>query len=149
MSTPAEQTPKKSSAATRYLVLLLMGLVMGAIGAVMVLRAIDARTDKFPSSVMYVQSWHMGQMKKNIETNRCNATDTLPHLQTLRRMGDDVDFAFADLARDERFAKHSANFRAVLDAAQSNPPLSCESLKSTVSEIGGQCKACHDDFKKS
>ncbi|RMH94870.1 hypothetical protein EBB59_00825 [Lysobacter pythonis] len=149
MSTPANETPrKKSSAASRYFFMLLLGLVLGAIAAVMAMRALDARKDRFPDSVMTVQAWHMGRLKKNIEINRCNATDSLPHLQTLRRMGDDVDFAYPDLASDERFAKHSANFRAVLDAAQANPPLSCESLKKTVGDIGGQCKACHDDFKK-
>ena len=149
MSTPAESTPRKSSAASRYLVVLLLGLVLGVIATVMSLRALEARKDHFPGSVMTVQSWHMGKLRGNVETNRCNPTDTIPHLQTLRRMGDDVDFAFPDLAADERFSRHSANFRAVLDAAQANPPLSCESLGKTIGDIGGQCKACHDDFKKS
>ncbi|PJK12868.1 hypothetical protein CO614_03180 [Lysobacteraceae bacterium NML120232] len=148
MSTPAtEITPKKSSAAKRYLIVLVIGLVLGAIAAVMAMRSLEARKDHFPDSVMNVMGWHMGKLKGNIETNRCNATDALPHLQTLRRMGDDLDFAFTDLASDERFAKHSANFRAVLDSALASPPLSCESLGKTLGDVGGQCKACHDDFK--
>ena len=114
----------------------------------MAMRAWQARQDHFPDSVMTVQSWHMGQLKKNLEANHCTAIDTIPHLQTLRRMADDIEPAFGDDAKDERFAKHTANFRAALDAAQSSPPLSCESLGKMLGDVGGQCKACHDDFNK-
>lgn len=151
MSTPAtEITPKKSSAAKRYLIVLVIGLVLGAIAMVATLRAIESGKtwrDKWPAASMNIIYAHNAQLKTNIENNRCNATDSLPHLQTLRRMGDDLDFAFTDLASDERFAKHSANFRAVLDSALASPPLSCESLGKTLGDVGGQCKACHDDFK--
>lgn len=149
MSIPPDAAPRKSSAASRYFFMLLLGLVLGIIGTVMVIRSWQAKQDHFPDSVMTVQSWHMGQLKKNIEQNRCTANDTIPHLQTLRRMADDIEPAFGEEAKDERFAKHAANLRAALDTAQSNPPLSCESLKTTIGEVGGQCKACHDDFKKS
>lgn len=148
MSTPIETTPRKFSAAGRYFFMLLLGLVLGAIGTVMLMRALDARKDHFPDALMTVQSWNMGQLKKNIELNRCSATDTVPHLQTLRRTADAIEPAFPDEAKDERFVKHASEFRAALDAAQANPPLSCESLKATMGEVGGQCKACHDDFKK-
>ena len=149
MSSPSTATPRKSSSAGRYFFMLLFGLVIGAIGTVMVIRSWQARQDHFPDSVMVVQSWHMGQLKKNIEQNRCTANETIPHLQTLRRMADDIEPAFGDEAKDERFVTHTANFRAALDKAQSNPPLSCESLKATMGEVGAQCKACHEDFKKS
>lgn len=148
MSSPVDTAPRKSSAAGRYFFMLLLGLVLGAIGAVMAMRAWQARQDHFPDSVMTVQSWHMGQLKKNLEANHCTAIDTIPHLQTLRRMADDIEPAFGDDAKDERFAKHTANFRAALDAAQSSPPLSCESLGKMLGDVGGQCKACHDDFNK-
>lgn len=149
MSSPIESAPRKSSSASRYFFMLLLGLVLGAIATVMLMNAWQARQDHFPDSVMNVQGWHMGQLKKNIELNRCTANDTIPHIQTLRRMADDIEPAFGEDAKDERFAKHAANFRAALDAAQANPPLSCESLKATMGEVGGQCKACHDDFNKS
>ena len=149
MSSPVDTAPRKSSAAGRYFFMLLLGLVLGAIGAVMAMRAWQARQDHFPDSVMTVQSWHMGQLKKNIEQNRCTANETIPHLQTLRRMADDIEPAFGEDAKDERFVQHTSNYRAALDKALANPPLSCESLKATMGDVGAQCKACHDDFKKS
>ena len=149
MSSPSTATPRKSSSAGRYFFMLLFGLVIGAIGTVMVIRSWQARQDHFPDSVMTVQAWHMGQLKKNIEQNRCAATDIIPNLKTLRQMADDIEPAFGEDAKDERFVKHAANYRAAVDKALSSPPLSCESLKASVGEIGAQCKACHDDFKKS
>ena len=149
MSSSPEATPRKSSAAGRYFFMLLFGLVIGVIGTVMVIRSWQAKQDHFPDSVMTVQGWHMGQLKKNIEQNRCTANETIPHLQTLRRMADDIEPAFGEDAKDERFVQHTSNYRAALDKALANPPLSCESLKATMGEVGSQCKACHDDFKKS
>ncbi|MGY0504648.1 hypothetical protein [Luteimonas sp. e5] len=152
MSTPSDSAPRKSSAASRYLMMLVLGLVLGAVATVMLLRSLEARKtpmDKWHGAVMNVIAVHNGQLKKSIETNRCNPNDVVPHLQTLRRMADDLEPAFPDLAREELFVKNASEFRHVLDAAQASPPLSCESLKQTASDIGTQCKACHDNFRKS
>src|SRR3954447_14879528 len=73
-----------ASNASRYLFLFLIGLAVGIVGTVMAMRAIDARQDHFPHSVMEVQAWHLGQLKAATQQNRCAATDTLPHLQALR-----------------------------------------------------------------
>lgn len=131
----------------RYFFLFLVGLVVGAIGVVMAMRAIDARKDHFPESVMEVQQWHLGRLKANVEQNRCNATDTLPHLQALRTMADDIEPAFPDLRDDERFTKAASQLRAAVDQARANPPLNCAGVGSALQDIGGACKACHQDFR--
>jgi hypothetical protein len=133
--------------ASRYLFLFLIGLVVGVIGTVMAMRAIDARQDHFPTSVMEVQGWHVGRLKANTEQNRCAATDTLPHLQALRTMANDIEPAFGDLRDDARFAKHASDLRATLDAALARPPLNCAGVGTTLASIGDDCKACHQDFR--
>jgi hypothetical protein len=100
----------------------------------MAMRAIQARSDHFPGSVMEVMAWHVGQLKNSTQQNRCAATDTLPHLQTLRAMANDIEPAFGDL-------------RASLDAALANPPLNCAGVGTTLGKIGDDCKACHQDFR--
>src|SRR5919112_788291 len=80
----ARKESQMAGSAPRYLFLFLIGLVVGIIGTVMAMRAIDARQDHFPTSVMQVQAWHMGRLKANTDQNRCAATDTLPHLLALR-----------------------------------------------------------------
>src|SRR6476646_6708498 len=105
---------KMAGNASRYLFLFLIGLVVGIVGAVMTMRAIDARSDHFPGSVMGVMAWHMGQLKRNTEQNHCAATDTLPHVQALRLMANDIEPAFGDLRDDQRFSKHASDLRASL-----------------------------------
>lgn len=133
--------------APRYLFLFLIGLVVGVVGTVMAMRAIDARQDHFPMSVMHVQAWHVGQLKANTEQNRCAATDTLPHLQALRTMANDIEPALPDLRDDARFAKHASDLRATLDGALASPPLNCAGVGTTLASIGEDCKACHQDFR--
>lgn len=139
--------PARTSNAGRYLFLLILGLVVGAIATVMVLRALDARKDHFPDALMEVQGWHMGQLKAAMEQNRCNATDVLPHLQALRTMGNNLEPAFPDLRDDERFRTAASAMRAAADKAIAAPPLSCESLAATMKSLGDSCKACHRDFR--
>lgn len=141
-----DPNPRPSNAG-RYLFLLVLGLVLGAIATVMVLRALDARKDKFPHALMEVQGWHMAQLKAAMDSNRCAATDVLPHLQGLRITSNHVDAAFPDLREDQRFAKASADLRAALDKSLASPPLNCAGVGAAMAEIGGSCKACHQDFR--
>lgn len=143
-TTPA---PKSPSAAGRYLFLFLLGLVVGIIATVMTLRALHAREDHFPGSVMHVQQWHMGQLKADVEQNRCGATDTLPHLQALRTMANDIEPAFPGLHDDQRFGQHASQFRATLDGALASPPMNCPGVTAAMGKIGEACKACHQDFR--
>lgn len=136
-----------AGAGARYFFLFLIGLAVGAIGVVMAMRALDARKDHFPDSVMQVQQWHLGKLKANVEQNRCNATDTLPHLQALRAMADDIEPAFPDLVDDTRFTKAASQLRASIDQARANPPLNCTGVSTVLQDIGGACKACHQDFR--
>lgn len=135
------------SNAQRYLFLFVIGLAVGVIGTVMAMRAIDARQDHFPGSVMNVQQWHMGQLKAAIDQNRCNATDTLPHLQALRTIANDIQPAFGDLRDDARFAKHASDLRATLDKSLSTPPLNCAGVGTALAAINEDCKSCHQDFR--
>lgn len=138
---------RKPSNASRYLFLLLLGVVLGVIATVMLMRAWQARQDPFPHALMHVQQWHMGQLKADIEQNRCDATDALPHLQALRTSAIDLDAAFPGLADDARFKTASAAMRAATDKAVAAPPLTCEGLGATMKALGEGCKGCHQDFR--
>lgn len=161
MSTPKPQaTPidpsaprpprKPPSAAGRYLFLFLLGLVIGVVAVVMLMRALENRKgwqDHYPTAAMQLMSAHTAQLRQKLDANRCAATDVLPHLQALRTLGNDLDPAFADLRDNSRFAAHTGSFRATLDKALTAPPMNCAGLKSTLDDIGKDCKACHGDFR--
>ena len=153
MSTSPEASPAKPagpSAASRYLFVFLVGLVIGAVAVVMILRAVEARKtwqDRYPIAAMDMFQAHVAQLKASTEANRCGATDTLPHLQTLRTISNDLEPAFGDLGEDVRFGKHASDLRAVLDATLAAPPLNCAGVGNALGKIGDACKACHQDFR--
>lgn len=138
---------RRPSNAGRYLFLLILGLVLGVIATVMAMRAMEQRKDPFPHALMHVQQWHMGQLKGDMEQNRCNATDILPHLQALRVTANDLDAAFPNYRDDTRFTTASAAMRAATDKAIANPPLTCDGVGATMKSIGETCKGCHQDFR--
>lgn len=142
--------PAPASNASRYLFLFLIGLVVGIIGVVMVLRAIDGRKtweDRFPDAAMQVMQAHVEQLRLTAAANRCSATDVLPHLQTLRAISNDLEPAFPGIKDDARFTKHAGQLRATLDGVLAAPPLGCPGVETTIKDIGEACKACHQDFR--
>lgn len=149
MSTPEPMpsAPAQGSHGSRYLFLFLVGLVVGVLATVMALRALNARKDHFPESVMHVQQWHMGQLKGSLDQNRCGPTDTLPHVQSLRSLANDLEPAFPDLRDDARFGDAASKMRATLDAALASPPLNCAGVQALMKDVGGACKGCHQDFR--
>lgn len=161
MSTPKPQAtpvdpsqprpPRKApSAAGRYLFLFLLGLVIGIVAVVMLMRTLESRKtwqDHYPHATMQLMSAHTAQLHQKLEANRCAATDVLPHLQAMRTLGNDLDPAFPDLRDNSRFSGHTGSFRGTLDKALASPPMNCAGLKSTLDDIGRDCKACHTDFR--
>lgn len=147
MSTAHDVPPRKPSAASRYLFVLLIGLVIGVVASVMLMNAWKARQDPFPDSLMNVMQWHAKQLQDNVQQNRCGATDTIPHLQSLRAMANNLEPAFPGDADDERFKQHASAFRAALDASIAAPPLNCAGVGDAAKKIGDGCKTCHQDFR--
>ncbi len=138
------------SAAGRYLFLFLLGLVIGVVAVVMILRAIDARKtwqDHYPQATMQLMQAHMAQLGAAAVANRCSATDTLPHLQALRTIANDIEPAMPDLRDDARFVSHAGKLRATLDAALSAPPLDCPGVGTVTKQINEACKACPQDYR--
>lgn len=139
--------PARPSNASRYFFLFLIGLLVGAVLTVMSMRALQARKDPFPDSVMHVMQKQAELLKRNAEQSRCAATDSVPRLRTLRAMSDDLEIAFPDLADDKRFVGHASQLRATLNASLAAPPADCAALNSTADKVGEACKACHQDFR--
>lgn len=148
--TPDRATPPRASSASRYLLVLLVGLFLGIIGVVMVLRAIDGRKtwqDRYPQAVMQVMSAHTAQLGARIEANRCSGLDLVPHVESLRSLANDLEPAFPDLREDQRFAQHAGQLRARLDAVLAAPPQACAAAQAALQQVNEGCRACHQDFR--
>lgn len=138
------ETTARASNASRYL--FLFGLAIGVAVAVFAQRAIKARRDPFPDSVMHVMEKQFTLLDANIAASRCMATDTLPRLQTMRLVGNDIETAYPDLAEDARFADHASRLRTNLDAAIATAPADCGAARAVRAKAVQECKACHRDF---
>ena len=150
MSTPADAATRKPSNASRYLFVLLGGLVFGAIAVVMLMRTLEARKtpqDRWHDAVMTILAVQMGRAEAAVEQNRCAATDLIPPLQAMRSLGNDLEPAFPDLGEDARFRQNASGFRASVDDALARPPLNCAGAGAALKKIGEQCSACHRDFR--
>ena len=145
MSDPAPV--RKPSTASRYLFVLIAGLLIGVIATVMGMRALQARQDHFPDSLMTVMAKQAQLLGESQKQNRCSVADTTPRLQTLRALANDLETAFPGLRDDERFQQHASRFRATLNDALAKPPTDCAALAAAVQKIGSDCKSCHQDFK--
>ena len=146
MSSQPTAKPARSFAG-RYLFLFLLGLVVGGVGALLGLRALQARSDPFPDALMNVLAHQAGQLGEAAKANRCTINDTLPRLQTLRSLSSDLESAFPGLATDARFGDAASGLRATLDQALAAAPADCSQLATVNQAIGDGCKACHRDFK--
>lgn len=135
--------PVRRGNGPRYLFMGLMGLVVGVIASVMIMRALQQRKDPYPEAVMHVMSAHMRALKADVTQNRCAATDVLPHLQTMRALANDIEPAFKDMQGDAKFAQYASGLRASIDASLASPPLNCPGVQAVAAKIGQACEDCH------
>jgi len=140
-------TPSGKSMARRYLLVLLLGFIMGLIATVMGLRAIQARMDPFPHALMQVMARQQHFLTESHKQNRCTVSDALPRLQSLRAMANDMELAYSGLADNARFQQHASAFRANLDAALAIVPDNCVAFETVIARSKEGCTACHQDFR--
>ncbi len=153
MSTPPPTTtppPRAPSSAAGYLVVFAIGLLMGVVLIVVMLRTLDARKtwqDRYPAALMQLYQAQMAQLSGNLESNRCTTGGTRVHLQTMRALSNDLEPAFPDLREHRGFVAHADETRRTLDAALAAPPTDCASLRQTIDSINETCSACHQDMR--
>jgi hypothetical protein len=145
MNQPAP--PRRHSAAYRYLLVGVLGLLVGLVATIMVARAIQARQDPFPDALMHVMNRQVQLLHDAQAQNRCSLADSVPRLQTLRSLSNDVDLAFPTLKDSQGFQQHASRLRASLNQALAAPPADCIAMGELVEKIQSDCQACHQDFR--
>jgi len=149
-TTPPAAPPPRASSAAGYLVVFAIGLLVGIVLIVVLLRAFEGRRtweDRYPAALMQLYQAQMAQLSNTLDANRCAPADTLTHLQTLRALSNDLEPAFPDLRDHRGFVAHAGRTRDTLDAALASPPTDCAQLRTTIDTIGTHCSACHQDMR--
>ncbi|MBN5153114.1 hypothetical protein JY458_19275 [Stenotrophomonas maltophilia] len=139
--------PRRLSATHRYLFVLCLGLLIGLIATVMVSRALQARRDPFPGSLMQVMQQQTQLLQQAQQQNRCTLADSVPRLQALRLLSNDLDLAFPGLKDSAQFQQHASQLRGNLNTALASAPRDCKALAQVVETLQADCRACHQDFR--
>src|SRR5690606_18038463 len=74
---------------------------------------------------MHVMARQTSELKATAAANRCSASDSVPRLQSLRAMANDLESAFPGLRDDARFAGGARSLPATLDGTLAPPPPPC------------------------
>ena len=130
----------------RHVVLLLIGLFVGAVCAFMAARGLLQR-DAYPRGVMTVMQHHLGELRRLERGGHCAAGDSADHLGRIADLSHDV---FAALGGDAKADPHLADFAASLaraaDAARADSA-DCPALGRSLRAVGDACEACHRDYR--
>lgn len=130
----------------RPLIMLLIGLVVGAIATLIVMNALHRGTP-YPNAVMAVMGQQMHAMDSSIKQSRCASTDLTPRLQTLRFVANDIEPAFVDLQSDAQFGRYASDLRSAADAGLMTPPANCAAASAAFAKLDKACDSCHRDYK--
>lgn len=130
----------------KYIALLLIGLFIGALGAVAGISALRQGTP-YNDAVMTVMSQQMGALRGMRERNQCKPEEITRRLDLLAAIAGETDNAFLPIGDDARFAALSKDLSDAVAAARSRQPTDCDALGQAMAGIGGTCKACHDVFR--
>ena len=130
----------------RAVALMLIGLFIGALGAVAGMGALRQGTP-YSHAVMGVLSQQMGGLRAMRDSNRCDVAESTRRIGIMAAVAQDTDAAFLPVGDDELFKRHSSAMREQLAQSLASPAADCAALATTMGAIGSTCKACHDDFR--
>ena len=129
----------------RYVVMLLLGVFIGAMGTVSVLNALR-EGNALPRGLMAVLDHRLDQVRTSIEGGQC--TDAQRHFEAIHLLAADIETAFLPLSANEAlFSQYANDLVTRAGTAASNTAVDCRVLKEQIGSVGDGCKACHRDFK--
>lgn len=129
----------------RALLLVILGLAIGAVGATSALSALRQGTP-FHKGVMAVMDHHVGALREEMRANTCEAKAVSGHLNRLRETAGDVREAFGD-GTEAGFGQAADRLSASLDDALAAAPATCAALSAALRPVGEACQSCHRRYR--
>jgi cytochrome c556 len=128
----------------RNLILLLIGLAVGAVAATSVLNALTPRS-AYPRGLMNVIQHHYIALREAVHDNRCAAAPA--QVETLSTLSRDIELAmYPDGSADDPFREYKRRLDEGLAAAVA-AGTDCMTLKPAVDKIAAACDACHRQYR--
>lgn len=129
----------------RLLLVLLLGLVVGAIAASMVGNTLRLR-HAYTRGVMAVMQHHLATLQRATRSGQCAASASTTHLRRIAEASADIVPAFASI-NDADFRDHADRLHAAVGQALRQPPADCPALAATIQRLGDTCDACHRIYR--
>jgi hypothetical protein len=128
----------------RALLLVILGLAVGAMGATFAISALRQGTP-FHNGVMAVMQHHMGALRANVRAKQCGAKGNGAHLARMRETAGDIRQAFPDM--EPAFIQADDGLLKSLDGALAAAPATCEALVAALKPVGDACQSCHQQYR--
>jgi cytochrome c556 len=128
----------------RALLLLILGLVVGAMGATFAVNALRQR-DAYPRAVMTVMQQHAGALHARLRARQCDAATSAAHLGRMQAISEEIMPAFPDM--DPPFKDGVDKLQRALASAASAAPVDCPALQQALKPVDEACKSCHQQYR--
>jgi hypothetical protein len=126
----------------RYLVVLIIGLLVGAIAATTSARILSQR-NPYPKALMTVMKHELGRASESTQGADCAQGDLA--LDKLRWLAEDIIVAMPDDGAPDRvFHLYIDNLGKEVDAARK---AACTQRAAAMTRIRNACADCHRDYK--
>jgi hypothetical protein len=124
----------------RSLILLALGLAVGALAASSLLNALSRR-DAYPRGLMNVMQHHYAALRESVRDGHCDRAAS--HVSALTALSGDIDSAmYPDTSPEPSFLEYEKRLNDALSAASE-----CKTLAPAVERITAACDACHHQYR--
>ena len=126
----------------RHLVLLLIGLAVGALATASIVNALRQR-EAYPRGLMNVLQHHYAALREDVRRNRC-AQASSSDLAVLRLLAQEIGSAeYAGKTPDTPFPEYEQRLRDAL----ATTPANCGDAHAALERISAACEACHQQYR--
>lgn len=129
----------------RFAIALLIGLMMGTLGASFALNALR-QAHALPRGLMVLIDHHQRRVKSEMAASNCSSATLRHHFVRLNMLSEDIDAIFA-VTDDAVFTRYAADFHDATSAALAIPDAACSALAPAAARINDTCNACHRDYR--
>lgn len=129
----------------RHLVVLIVGLLAGAVLAGMFASAMQRR-NAFPRALMTVMQHELGSARAAARAGQCSTPAQQRAAEHLRLIGGELEGTLlAADAKDRVLSQYVADFGKTVAAW--NPASTCPDQAEALTAVANACEACHRDYR--
>jgi hypothetical protein len=131
----------------RYLLILLGGIILGAVLSLMVANTLQQRS-AYPRSVMRILQHHLSALRQARQRNDCGApAGKRSEWIGIANLAEEIEPAFADSSFSPAFGETSRHFMSLTAEIAHAPATVCTDFDRQFARINDACDDCHRSFR--